>query len=106
MSPGGGRVTTARPEPSGRIAALGPAVTGTGVAASFALAVLVLVCAFTAVALPRASLGYRTESLQRIFRAAPAEQKTVLGDANLSGLDRAYLGPGQLARAGSNLAAG
>jgi putative ABC transport system permease protein len=106
MSPGGGPVTAARPEPSGRIAALRPAVTGTGAAASFALALLVLVCAFTAVALPRASLGYRTESLQRIFRVASSEQKAVLGDADLSGLDQSYLGPGQLARAGSGLAAG
>jgi putative ABC transport system permease protein len=60
-------------------------VTGTGAAASVALALLVLVCVFIAVALPRASLGYRTRVLQRSFRTASSAQTTVLADASISG---------------------
>ncbi len=55
---------------AGRARAAWPAVTGTAAAASVTLALLVLVCAFVAVAVPRASLGYRTAVLQRTFRAA------------------------------------
>jgi len=47
------------------------AATGIGAAASFALAILVLASAFIAIAVPRASLGYRTQVVQRIFHAAP-----------------------------------
>jgi len=57
-----------------------PAATGTGAAASAALALLVLVCAFVAMAVPRASLGYRTQVLQRTFRATPTAQSTVIAD--------------------------
>ena len=46
--------------------------TGTGAAASVALAILVLAGVFIAVAVPRASLGYRTQVVQRIFHAAPS----------------------------------
>ena len=60
-------------------------VTGTGAAATIALALLVLVCTFIAVSLPRASLGYRTQVLHRAIRAAPSSQTTVLGDADISG---------------------
>ncbi len=54
-----------------RIAASWVAATGIGAAASFALAILVLASAFIAIAVPRASLGYRTQVVQRIFHAAP-----------------------------------
>jgi putative ABC transport system permease protein len=101
-----GQVRTAPAALSSRIRTWWPAVTGTGAAASAALAILVLVCAFIAVAVPRASLGYRTQVLQPILRAAPATQTAVLGDADLSGLDQAYLSPGQLAFAGSTIAGG
>src|SRR5215472_253259 len=69
-----------------RARAAWPAITGTAAAASATLALLVLVCTFVAVAVPRASLGYRTAVLQRTFHAAPALQKAVLADGDLSGL--------------------
>ena len=81
-------------------------ITGTGVAASLALALLVLVCVFVAVSLPRASLGYRTQVLQRAFRGASSSQTAVLGDADITGLTVSYLGAPQLAAAQASLAAG
>jgi putative ABC transport system permease protein len=81
-------------------------VTGTGAGASAALAILVLACTFIAVAVPRASLGYRTQVVQQVFRAASAQQKTVLADADLAGLEQASLSAGQLASARSKLADG
>jgi putative ABC transport system permease protein len=90
---------------AGRAAAAWTAATGTGAAASFALAALVLVCAFIAVAVPRASLGYRTQVVQRIFRAATSPEKAVLATTDLS-TDRGYLSPAELAFAGHRLAAG
>lgn len=86
-----------------RIAASWVAATGAGTAASFALAILVLAGAFIAVAVPRASVGYRTQVVQRILRAAPSQQTAVLGDANVSGLNQGHLGAGQLALAGRTL---
>jgi putative ABC transport system permease protein len=86
-----------------RIAASWVAATGVGTAASFALAILVLAGAFIAVAVPRASLGYRTQVVQRILQAAPSQQTAVLGDANVSGLNQGYLSAGQLALAGRTL---
>ena len=62
------------------------AVAGTAAAASIALAMLVLTCVFVAVAVPRASLGYRTEVLQRTLRAAPSSQTAVLASAYFTGL--------------------
>jgi putative ABC transport system permease protein len=90
----------------GRIAASWVAVTGIGATASFALAILVLACAFIAIAVPRASLGYRTQVVQRIFHAAPSQQTAVLGDANLSGPNQGYLSARKLAFAGRQLAGG
>jgi putative ABC transport system permease protein len=72
-----------------------PAATGTGTAASVTLALLVLVCTFVAVAVPRASLGYRTAVLQHAFRTATSAQKTVLADGDLSGFGQ-QLGAAQL----------
>ena len=87
----------------GRIAASWVAATGVATAASSALAILVLAGSFIAVAVPRASLGYRTQVVQRIFHAAPSQQTAVLGDANLSGLSQGYLSAGELALAGRQL---
>jgi hypothetical protein len=89
-----------------RIAAGGTAVTGTGPAASLAVALLVLVCAFVAVAVPRASLGYRTAVLQRSFHAASSSTTTVLADATINGLSGGSLIPAQLASAQRQLADG
>ena len=86
-----------------RIAASWVAATGAGTAASFALAILVLAGAFIAVALPRASVGYRTQVVQRTLHAAPSQQTAVLGDANVSGLNQGHLSAGQLALAGRTL---
>ena len=94
----GGRVSRAR--------AAWPAMTGTAAAASVTLALLVLVCTFVAVAVPRASLGYRTAVLQRTFQAATAGQKVVLADGDLSGLGAQPLSPALLETAGAELAIG
>ena len=87
----------------GRITASWVAATGAGTAASFALAILVLAGAFIAIAVPRASLGYRTQVVQRILHAAPSQQTAVLGDANVSGRNQGYLSAAELARAGRTL---
>jgi putative ABC transport system permease protein len=89
-----------------RIAAGGTAVTGTGPAASLALALLVVVCAFVAVAVPRASLGYRTAVLQRSFHAASSSATTVLADATINGLTGSTLSADQLASAQGQLSDG
>ena len=81
-------------------------IPGTGAAASVALAALVLVSTFVAVAVPRASLGYRTQVLQRTFRAATSAATTVLADSQISGQTGSYLSPAQLAAAQGTLAAG
>ena len=74
-------------------------VTGTGAAASLALAMLVLVCTFIAVAVPRASLDYRTQALQRIFRSTSSAQTAVVADAEISGLTGSYLPAAEFAAA-------
>ncbi len=79
---------------------------GTGAAASLALAILVLICSFVAVAVPRASLGYRTQVLQRTFHAASSASTTVLADADISGLGQGYLNETQLDAARGQLLAG
>ena len=108
--PGPPRNDAGPPRPLGglraRARAAGPAVTGTGAAASATLALLVLICTFVAVAVPRASLGYRTTVLQRAFAAAPATQKTVLADGDLSGFGGKPLTAAQLEKARVQLAAG
>jgi putative ABC transport system permease protein len=101
----------ARPGPAAaafrrRITDSGTAVTGTGAAASLALAILVLICSFVAVAVPRASLGYRTQVLQRILHGASSASTTVLADADIAGLNQGYLDEGQLDAARGQLLAG
>ncbi len=91
---------------AGRARSAWPAVTGTAAAASVTLALLVLVCAFVAVAVPRASLGYRTAVLQQAFRAATPSQKVVLADGDLSGLGAEPLSAVLLQAAQAQLAAG
>jgi putative ABC transport system permease protein len=71
-----------------------------------ALGLLVLICTFVAVAVPRASLDYRTQALQQIFRSASSAQTAVVADADITGLTGAYLGAGQLVAAQRTLAAG
>ena len=104
-APGTGRVRAPRRGLWRRGSAGWSAVTGTGAAASATLALLVLVCTFVAVAVPRASLGYRTAVLQQAFRAATAIQQTVLADGDLSGLGVAPLSAAQLEIARVQLAA-
>jgi len=90
----------------GRARAAWAAPAGSGAAASVALALLVLVGVFIAVAVPRASLGYRTQVLQRTFGALSSSATTVLADADISGLRRSYLSAPQLTAARRELAAG
>ena len=80
-------------------------VTGRGCRRSWA-ALLVLVCVFVAVAVPRASLGYRTAVLQRSFRALSSTATTVLSDATISGLTGRTLSSDQLDSARVQLSAG
>jgi putative ABC transport system permease protein len=101
-----GRDTAARGGLMSRAAAAWPAMTGTAAAASVTLALLVLVCTFVAVAVPRASLGYRTAVLQRAFHATPAAQRVVLADGDLSGLSAQPLSPALLQTAMAQLAIG
>ncbi len=70
-----------------RIRALWYGTTGTGAAASIGLALLVFACTFVGVAVPRASLGGRTDALQRIFSTAGPAATTVTGNAELSTFD-------------------
>ena len=85
MTAAGEQHAPARPGPGGRVHAAWAALTGTGAAASVALALLVLAGVFIAVAVPRASLGYRTQVLQRTFGVMSSSATTVLGDADISG---------------------
>src|SRR5499427_5485870 len=89
-----------------RARAAWPAITGTAAAASATLMLLVLICTFVAVAVPRASLGYRTAVLQQAFRAASTLQRAVLADGDLSGLGGPPLSAGQLEAARLRLGAG
>jgi len=100
------RDTAARGGLVSRAAAAWPAMTGTAAAASVTLALLVLVCTFVAVAVPRASLGYRTAVLQRAFHTAPAAQKAVLADGDLSGLSAQPFSPALLETARAQFAIG
>ena len=89
-----------------RARAAWPAITGTAAAASVTLGLLVLVCTFVAVAVPRASLGYRTAVLQQTFHTASAAQEAVLADGDLSGHDGSPLSAGELETARLRFAAG
>jgi hypothetical protein len=100
------RLRPGGPALRGAITASWATVAGTGVAASLALAMLVAVCAFVAVAVPRASLGYRTQVLQRAFHAASSSSTTVLADADITGLSQDYLNDSQLESARGELVAG
>lgn len=62
-----------------RLPAAWSQLTGTGAAASIALALLVGVCVFICVAAPRASLQYRTHALQRMLAALPATESSLDG---------------------------
>ena len=62
-------------------------ITGTAAAASLGLALLVFTAGFISVAIPRASLGQRTQALQRVLTAAPAASTAVLGDLSYTTFD-------------------
>jgi putative ABC transport system permease protein len=96
----------APPVRGGWIRGFWPAAIGTGIAATAALAILVTVCAFAAVAVPRASVGYRTRALQQTFHAASSAQTTVLADATITGLGGSSLSAAELASASDELVAG
>ncbi len=100
------RASRAHATRASRARAAWTGVTGTGAAASATLALLVLICAFVAVAVPRASLGYRTAVLQRAFAGVPAAQTSVLADGDLSGFGQQPLSAARLETARVQLAAG
>lgn len=83
------------------------ALTGTGAAASIGLALLVAVCTFIAVAVPRASLGSRTRALQQLFATATPAERAVIAGASFTDFtfSPTVLGP-QLADARGAIAAG
>ena len=77
---------------AGRLRAGWAAVTGTGAAASIALALLVFACTFIAAYLPRASLTSRTEALQQTFAAGSQLDRSVTAssqadDSGIGGAD-------------------
>ena len=61
-------------------------IAGTGVAATAALALLVLASVFVAVAAPRLDLAMRTRALQHVLRSASAADDSVLATASWSQL--------------------
>jgi putative ABC transport system permease protein len=67
-----------------RLRAAWSGLTGTGAAASIALALLVLACTFVAVALPRASLRSQTRAVQQLFASTGALGRTVTGTQSLA----------------------
>ncbi|MGE5136265.1 MAG: hypothetical protein ACM32E_25545 [Gemmatimonadota bacterium] len=81
------------------------AVAGAGAGASLALGLLLAVCTFIAVAMPRASLGYRSAALHHVLASLPASEKVVLGGADL-GPGEGYFTPPALGVARSRLSAG
>jgi putative ABC transport system permease protein len=69
------------------------ALTGTGGAASLALALLVLGCVFVAVAGPRESLGFRTHALQSSLATAPPLVKSVVVSSGFTAFTVPFQGP-------------
>jgi putative ABC transport system permease protein len=61
-------------------------LTGTGAGASLVLAFLVIATVFVAVAMPRASLAYRTNALTRIIHTTSAPGRTVVATTEFSDL--------------------
>ncbi len=78
---------------TGRLRARWAALTGTGGAASVALALLVFGCVFVAVAGPRQSLGYRTSALQSSLAAAPPLVRSVTVTSDYTGFATTFQGP-------------
>ena len=77
----------------GSLRARWAAVTGTGGAASIALALLILSCVFVAVAGPRESLGFRTRALQSSFAASTPLVKSVLANIDFTDFAVPFQGP-------------
>ncbi len=67
--------------------------TGTGAGASLVLALLVIATVFVAVAMPRASLAYRTRALRQIIGQSSAPGRTVMATTSFTEL-AAPLSPG------------
>lgn len=78
---------------TGRLRARWAGLTGTGSAASAALALLVLGCVFVAVAGPRQSLGFRTRALQSSLAAAPPLARSVTAASDYTSFDASFVGP-------------
>jgi putative ABC transport system permease protein len=75
---------------AGRLSAAWKLLTGTGAAASAALALLVLGCVLVSLAVPRASLGQRTQALRQILTPLPAVGTAVTGTIGYSSFDTSY----------------
>ncbi len=69
------------------------ALTGTGGAASLALALLVLGCVFVAVGGPRESLGFRTRALQSSLATASPLIKSVVANSDYTAFTVSFHGP-------------
>jgi len=76
-----------------RLRARWAALTGTGGAASAALALLVLGCVFVAVAGPRESLGLRTRALQSSLAGASPLVRSVTATSNYTDFTASFHGP-------------
>jgi putative ABC transport system permease protein len=76
-----------------RLRAHWAALTGTGGAASVALALLVLGCVFVAMAGPRESLGLRTRALQSSLARASPLVRSVTAASNYTDFTAAFHGP-------------
>jgi putative ABC transport system permease protein len=89
-------VTTAAPPGDGgargRLRQLWTVACGTGTAASIGLALLVLGTVFTAMAIPRAGQGLRTDALRRTIAGQPASSTAVLGSLAYQTFDVAFFG--------------
>jgi putative ABC transport system permease protein len=105
-APGGGTPGRLRSLPR-RAAA---AICGTAAAASAGLAVLVFAAVLISMAIPRASLGQRTQALRRSLATLPATSTAVLGNLSYGTFGTYFVGrpftAGQLAATRTELAAG
>ena len=93
---------------AGRLRARWAALTGTGGAASVALALLVLGCVFVSVAGPRESLGFRSRALQSSLAATTPLVRSVLVTTSYTDFTVPFQGPitaGTLAEARGQLRA-
>src|SRR5258708_40241102 len=76
-----------------RLAAGWLALTGTGAAASVALALLTACCVFLGIALPRASLALRDRAVQQAIAALSPQTTAVAGDMSCPAMPLPGPGP-------------